>query len=70
MLLCVASTYDWLNWLSTLIVALLVGAVVVGAAVWIPVTVGSLGAVVATAAIIWAVVYSYPVTAMISARRD
>ena len=56
--------------LATIIVALFTGAAVLGAAVWLPFTVGSFGAVVATAAIVWAVLYSYPVTAFINARRD
>jgi hypothetical protein len=70
LMLSVASTYDWLGWIATTLVALTTAGVVVGAVVLWPAMGGSFGAVLATASIVWATIFSYFATTVLNARED
>lgn len=69
-LINVVASYDWMRIRDLVLVTLGAGALMAGCSLWLPVMSSGLGTVMATAAALFMIGYSYPVTTLADARKD
>jgi patatin-related protein len=67
-LINVVASYDWMRLRDLVLITLAEAALMAACALWLPVMASGLGTVMATAAAVFAVAFSYPVTTLADAR--